>query len=64
MTLAANGKMKFAFCQNTEKRDLFKLLSCMLPRYIEELPKRVRQVEKRKLSCFCDTQLTNACRSP
>ena len=35
MTFTANGKMKFPFCQNKEKLDLFKLLSCLLPRYIE-----------------------------
>ena len=57
-TLTANGKMKFPFCQNNEKRDLIKLFSCLLTRYIEQLLKRVRQVEKRKFSRFCDTQLS------
>ena len=35
MTFTANGKMKFSFRQNKEKLDLFKLLSCLLPRYME-----------------------------
>ena len=35
VTFTAKGKMKFSFCQNKEKLDLFKLLSCPLPRYIE-----------------------------
>ena len=60
MTFTANGKMKFSFCQNKEKLDLFKLLCCLLPRYIEELLKRVRQVEKRKFSCFYEKQLPGA----
>ena len=64
MTFTANGKMKFCFCQNRVRLDLFKLLSCLLPRYIEELLRRVRQVEKRKFSCFCDMQLPTICRLP
>ena len=51
---------KISFCQNTEKLDLFKLHSCLLPRCIEQLLKRLRQVEKRKISRFCDTQLPTA----
>ena len=37
MTFAANGERQdeIFFVPNTEKLDLFKLLSCMLPRYIE-----------------------------
>ena len=35
MMCTANGKMKFTFCQNPEKLDLFNLLSCLLPRYIK-----------------------------
>ena len=35
MTFTANGKMKFSFYQNTEKLDLFKLFSCLLPKHIE-----------------------------
>ena len=35
VTFTANGKMKFPFCQNTEKLDLFQLFSCLLTRYIE-----------------------------
>ena len=34
MRFTAKGKMKFPFCQNTEKLDLIKLLSCLLTRYI------------------------------
>ena len=64
MTFTANGKMKFPFCQNTGKLDLIKLLSCLLARYIKQLHKRVRQVEKRKFPRFCDTQLSIVCRLP
>ena len=65
MTFTANGNMKFPFCQKTEKLDLIsELLSCLLTRYIEKVIKRVRQVEKRKFSCFCDTQLPTVCRLP
>ena len=56
--------MKFPFCQNIEKLDLIKLFACLLTRYIEELLKRVRQVEKRKISRFCVTQLFAVCRLP
>ena len=62
MTFTVNGKMKFPFCQNTEKLDLSELLSCLLTRYIEKVLKRVRQDEKRKFSRFCDTQLPTVCR--
>ena len=34
MTFAADGKMKLSFCQNTEKLDSCRLLSC-LTRYID-----------------------------
>ena len=62
MTFTANhGKVKFPFCQNTEKLDLSELLSCLLTRYIEQALKKVRKVEKRKFSRFCDTQLPTVC---
>ena len=64
MTFTANGKVIFSFSQKTEKLDLFKLLFCLLPRYIEYFLKRVRQVEKRKFSRFYDTQLPTVCRLP
>ena len=64
MTFMANSKMKFPFRQNTEKTYLVMLLSCLLTRYIEKLLKRVRQVEKRKFSRFCDMQLSTVCRLP
>ena len=64
MTSTASSKMKFSCRQNTEKLYLFKLLSCLLTRYIEQLLKRVRQVEKGTFSCFCDTQLPTVCRLP
>ena len=67
ITFTANGKpckMKFPFCQNTEKLDSINLLSYLLTSYIEELLKRVRQDEKRKFSRFCDTQLPTVCRLP
>ena len=56
--------MKFRFCQNMEKLDSIKLLSFLLTRYIELLLKTVRQVEKRKFSRFCDTQLPTVCLLP
>ena len=62
-TSNVNGKMKFPFCQNTEKLDLIKVL-CQLTRYIEQLLKRLREVEKRKFSRFCDRQLPTVCRLP
>ena len=64
MTFTANGKMKFPFSQNSENLDLIKLFSCLVTRYIEYIFKRVRQVEKRKFSRFCDTKLSTLCRLP
>ena len=64
MTFMANGKMKFPFCQNTEKLDLIELFSCLLTRYIEQLLKRVRKVEKCKFSCFCNMQQSPVCHLP
>ena len=55
MTSTTNSKMKFPFCQNTEKLDLSELLSCLLTRYIVEVLKRMRQDEKREFSRFCVT---------
>ena len=52
MTFTANGKMRFSFCQNMYKLDLSELLSCLLTRYIEEVLKRVRQVENINFHAF------------
>ena len=46
MTFMANGKMKFPFCQNTEKLDLIKLFSCLLT--IDILNNFSKELEKLK----------------